>query len=128
MSTRYHQHKERLESLADLGRELTRRSKAKCELCGTGGERLQAVEVEPLPDQPDADHTIFLCDQCRYGVEGERLDPERWHFLQSVVWSDIPPVQITAVRMCRRLSEEGVNWATDILAELYLSPEIEARL
>ena len=110
------------------GRDLTRRSKAHCELCGAAGERLFAVEVEPLPDQPDPDHAVFLCEQCRDGSDGGELDPSRWRFLESAVWSEIPAVQVTAVRVCIRLENAGIGWAADVLAGLYLSPEVEAWL
>ena len=128
MATRYQQHKERQEALTMLGRDLTRRSKARCELCSAAGERLFTIEVEPLPDQPDPDHAVFLCEQCRDGSIGGKLEPNRWRFLESVVWSEIPAVQITAVRLCRRLENAGVGWAGDILSGLYLNPEVEAQL
>jgi protein PhnA len=128
MTTRYRQHQERQEALTMLGRELTRRSRARCELCGAAGVRLFAVEVEPLPERPDPDHAVFLCEQCRDGSCGGNLDPSRWRFLESAVWSENPAVQVTAVRLCRRLDKAGVDWVADVLAGLYLSPEIEAWL
>ena len=128
MSTRYQLHKDRLDAIANLGRDLTRRSKAKCELCSTSGERLLAMEVEPLPEQPAPEHSVFLCDTCSEEMANDTLDPIRWRFLESLVWSEIAPVQVTAVRLCRRLKDQGVSWAEDVLSDLYLSPEIEAWL
>jgi len=128
MTTRYRQHQERQEALTMLGRDLTRRSKARCELCEAAGERLFAVEVEPLPDRPDPDHAVFLCEQCRDGSDGGKLDPSRWRFLELSVWSEIPAVQVTAVRVCRRLEKAGVGWAADVLDDLYLNPEVAAWL
>jgi protein PhnA len=128
MSTRHHLHKERQDAIANLGRDLTRRSKAKCELCNASGKRLFAMEVEPLPHQPDTEHSVFLCERCSDDMARETLDPTRWHFLESLVWSEIAPVQVTAVRLCRRLQDQGVDWAEDVLSNLYLSPEIEAWL
>ena len=128
MSTRYQLHKERLDAIANLGRDLTRRSKARCELCGTSGTRLFAKEVEPLPEQPDPEHSLFLCEKCSDDMARDTLDPNHWRFLESMVWSEIAPVQVTAVRLCRRLKDQGVDWAGDILSDLYLSPEIEAWL
>lgn len=128
MSTRYLRHRERQEAIARLGRDLTRRSKARCELCASPGKSLQVMEVEPLPEQPDLEHSIFLCEECTNDMSRKKLDPSRWRFLESVVWSDIIPVQVTAVRLCTRLQAQGVDWAIDALAGLYLSPQIEAWL
>jgi hypothetical protein len=40
----------------------------------------------------------------------------------------VRPVQVTAVRLARRLSDDGVEWAIDLLSGLYLDPDIEARI
>jgi len=125
MAKGYDKHRERLEAVNALGRELTRRSSSKCELCGAGGVKLSGLEIEPLPAQPDPDHTLFACDICRDGISGGKLDGARWRFLESVIWSDIPVVQVTSVRMCRKLQEQGVGWAADLLDNVYLSPEVE---
>ena len=125
MSKGYDKHKERLEAVNALGRGLTRRSSSKCELCGSSGVKLSVVEIEPLSAQPDPDHTVFVCETCRDGIEGGKLEADRWRFLESVIWSEIPVVQVTSVRMCRKLQEQGAPWAADLLDNVYLSPEVE---
>jgi protein PhnA len=125
MAKGYHKNQVRQEAVACLGKELVRRSGAGCELCGVHGERLTVVEVEPAPEIPDADHSIIVCNTCRDGISGIRLAPARYHFLENAVWSDIPAVQVTAVRLCRRLAGDGTQWAGEILDNLYLSPAVE---
>lgn len=125
MSKGYRKHQERLDAVHFLGKTLVRRSGSKCELCGIAGEKLTIMEVEPVPENPSEDHAIFLCDACHEGCVGGKLQPMRWRFLESVVWSEIPAVQVTAVRICRRLQHEKVDWADDLLSGLYLSPEVE---
>ena len=44
-------------------------------------------------------------------------------FLSEMIWSPIAPVQILAIRICRMFS----YFSTE-LEDLYLSPEIEARI
>ena len=83
------------------------------------------VEVQPLPEEPEIDSTILICDTCKTGLSGNRIDKGRWVFLQGVVWSDVAPVQVTAVRMLRLLAEQGFDWAQGTLDGLYLDPEIE---
>jgi len=125
MTAGYQQNKVRQETLASLGRILARRSGSCCELCRASRTSLHSVEIEPVPEQPDPDRTLFVCELCYEGVRGGQLLPPRWHFLETMVWSDIPVVQVAAVRLCRRLYADGVEWAGEVLDGLYLSPEVE---
>jgi len=125
MAKGYDKHRERVKAVNALGRELTRRSSSKCELCGGAGVRLSGLEIEPLPAQPDPDHTLFVCDICRDGISGGKLKADRWRFLETVIWSEIPVVQVASVRMCRKLQEQGAGWAADLLDNVYLSPEVK---
>ncbi|HID96802.1 MAG TPA: phnA protein [Thermodesulfobacteriaceae bacterium] len=115
----------RQDAISTLGKTLVRRSGSRCELCGASGRGLTPMELEPLPPEPDPEHTILVCTLCREGIEGGKLDPKRWRFLESAVWSDIPPVQVAAIRMCRQLSTQGVEWAGTLLNSVYVSPELE---
>ncbi|MCB2184054.1 MAG: hypothetical protein KQH63_18675 [Desulfobulbaceae bacterium] len=125
MSRGHDLHKARLDAVASLGKTLVRRSGSKCELCEVAGESLRPVEIPPLPEEPDSEHAILVCSECRHGVEGGHLDQQRWRFLESIIWSDVSPVQVAAVRLCRSLSAEDCEWASALLDNLYISPEIE---
>jgi len=125
MATGLQKNRMRQEALADLGKGLARRAGSRCELCHAGGVGLVAFEVRPVPETPDPDRIAFICEQCIDGAEGGRLVPERWRFLETAVWSEVPAVQVLAVRLCRRLYEDGQEWAGNILAGLYLAPEVE---
>jgi len=125
MAAGFQQNKARQEELAALGRILARRSGSRCELCSVSGTSLYSVEVEPVPEQPDPERTLFVCQPCKESVSGGKLISPQLRFLETLVWSDIPVVQVAAVRLCRRLYSEGVDWAGDALADLYLSPEVE---
>ncbi len=114
----------RLDALAHLGKDLTRRSHAHCELCGHGDTRLDAVEVAPLPAEPNMEHTLFICEHCQKAMSPKGLNHQYWRFLETVIWSDMPAVQVTAVRLTRQLSAQGQDWATSLLEGLYLEPTI----
>ncbi len=114
----------RLDELTQLGKDLTRRSRAHCELCGHGGTSLAAFEVAPLPAAPSLEQTIFICDSCQKGMQAKDLSRQYWRFLETAIWSDLPPVQVTAVRLTRQLSAQGEDWATTLLDGLYLQPHI----
>lgn len=125
MSKGYKKHQDRLDNVLSLGKDLARRSKSKCELCDADHKPLNPFEVEPIQDTPTVDHAVLICDHCRDQIESNKLDPQNWRFLESVIWSDIPAVQVVAVRVCKILAANGVNWAQDLLANIYLSPEVE---
>lgn len=110
-----------------LGKELTRRARACCELCEASGVALTPYEVPPAPAEPTIETTLFLCETCLTQIENPRqLDPERWRFVANAVWSDIPAVQVVAVRMLKRLAKSQPWAATIIEEELYLDDETEA--
>ncbi len=125
MSKGYNQNKERQESISSLGKDLARRSKSKCELCDEGHRPLNPIEVAPVPETPCIEHAVLICDTCNEQIKNGKLEPQNWRFLESVIWSEIPAVQVTAIRICQLLSENGVSWAEELLSNVYLSPEIE---
>ena len=125
MSRGHEKHQQRLQELSFLGKILVRRSGARCELCSHAHGSLHSVEVEPVPDVPTVDHTLFLCDTCKDSVESGRLHPQEMHYLEEVIWSDLPVLQVTAVRLCRLLKDGGEAWAAELLENVYLSPEVE---
>lgn len=128
MAKGYSKSQERKYALAKLGGPLSRRSRSRCELCSDGGVGLHPTEVPPKPDDPDPDRTLLLCEPCADGVRGGRIDDARWRFLEEVVWSETPVVQVGAIRILRRLAKGGALWPTATLEVLYLSPEVEAWL
>lgn len=128
MARGYQKNKEHQEKVALLGKSLIRRCNRKCELCEAAGHGLKVIEVEPVPATPHEDHALMLCQFCRRMVETQEIDPAQTRFLESVIWSEIPAVQVTAVRMCRNLSAKGVDWAAQVLDTVYLNPEVEAWL
>ena len=125
MAKGYDRHQARKDAVVLLGRNLVRRCSSKCEICEAGGVALAPLEIKPLPEEPNIEHAIMICETCRHGVEGKTLDPVRWRFLESVVWNEIPAVQVTAVRLCRRLAADNCTWVNSLLENLYLAPEIE---
>lgn len=129
MANGLERHLQRREDIFLMGRELGRRSRSRCELCGERTS-LEIVEVPPLPEDPDPDHALMVCARCRTLVEGGKRKggAEELRFLCEAIWSELAPVQIVAVRAMRRLSDEGVDWAARALEDLYLDEAIEARL
>jgi protein PhnA len=121
------EHEARVAARNAFGKDLARRARSKCELCGRGGERLAVFEVPPIPREPDFGRCLLLCDDCLGPAEDTRRlrSGEHWRFLAAQAWSDNVMVQVLAVRLLRRLSGSQ-DWAREALDGLYLDEEVEA--
>ena len=118
-------HQARLETLNWFGRNLARRSGSACELCAATGVKLAAWEVAPLPETPEIDLCVFICETCQTQLETpKRIDPHHWMCLYTSAWSETPAVQVVAVRMLNVLSAE--SWTADLLDQLYIPAETQA--
>ncbi|MEP3347476.1 MAG: PhnA domain-containing protein [Litoreibacter sp.] len=87
------------------------RSNGACELCGA--EASEAVTVAPRDD------VIALCATCA----SEVADESHWRCLQGAVWSEVPAVQVQAVRQLRKLD---MAWAQEALDMVYLDDDLSA--
>ena len=124
MSKGRQKNQERLHAIQSLGRYLTRRAASKCELCHASTS-LEVIEIAPKPTEPQLDRALLVCAQCRNYVEkpSSTYEPSQLRFLAERIWSDIVPVQITAIRIARRISAYH-----SILEDLYISEEVQALL
>ena len=129
MAKGYDKHILRQQQVAGLGKQLARRAKSKCELCGAQA-KLKVMELTPLPEEPDPDSALLLCQSCQSYAHDKRpkLQPTAMQFLRDSVWSEVEPAQILAIRLTRKLSSNGESWAQSILEDLYVDPSIEQRL
>ena len=122
------QHQARLDAIQKLGRTLSRRCRSLCELCGTGGVALHATEVPPLPEHPNEEAAILVCEACTHQMRSKKPDATTLRFLEQTVWSDIVPVQLAAIHLLRRLAQQHVSWATECLDGLWIDDAIQAKL
>lgn len=126
MASGREKHEERMAIVSSFGKELARRAKSKCELCGESGVKLVIHEVEPVPKEPDIESCIMICESCDEQIREERkFKPgEHWRVLAETVWSEVPAVQVAAVRLLRRQADNQA-WARETLEGLFLEPEVE---
>ena len=127
MSRGRDKHQARLSAVARQGRNLSRRARNRCELCGEGGS-LKVVEVEPVLAEPDEARAILICPRCEGALGKKPPDPLSLRFLETAIWAEVPPVQSAGVRLVRRLAADGAPWAADALEGLYLDEKIAALL
>src|SRR5688572_25692824 len=104
-----------------LGKDLTRRSRGRCELCGGSGD-VRPYELPPFPEEPDPERTLMTCGRCREWLETGRIDPIQAHFLSEAVWSELLPVKLAAARLL--VASDGLDdpWLRDALEAANIDP------
>ncbi|MEE2787240.1 MAG: phnA protein [Myxococcota bacterium] len=126
MASGYQKNKARQDELSRLGKPLSRRAKSRCELCDSAGLKLTPFEVPPMGETPVLDRTVLICHVCTTSLESGPVDAAHARCLTNTMWSEVPAIQVCAVRILRQLAETGAHWASESLESLYLSPEVEA--
>ena len=117
-------HKQRLAQLSLFGKDLTRRAKHRCELCQSSGVSLSIFEVPPVALEPEFERCLFLCKDCTQQLKKfKQMDESHWYCLNHAVWSQIPVVQVLASSILHQLK---TPWASELLEQVYLTPEIES--
>jgi len=119
-------HDARVAAVQALGKDLSRRARSKCELCGEAGP-LRIHEPLPAPDAPELDEALLVCDACTMAIAGHR-DPHALRFLETAVWSELPIAQVAAVRLLEQLVADEVDWAADLADQLWIDESIRARI
>jgi protein PhnA len=113
--------------LSRLTKDLVRRSRSKCELCGKANVKLVVYELPPLDDEPYLDGCIFICESChKQIIQPQKMVPAYWRCLNHALWSEVPVVQVMSVRMLRRLVAAGQHWAEELLEHAYIESDLEA--
>jgi hypothetical protein len=79
-------------------------------------------------EDPDVERAIMVCEPCEKAMFSKHGPHDQMRSLEGVVWSEIVPVQIAALRLLRQLSGRDVVWARDTIDSLFIAPEVEALL
>ncbi len=127
MAKGYQENKERTATLSMFGKDLARRARSKCELCEASGVSLSVCEVPPVPSgMPEIERCVFICDSCREQfLNPKKFKPgEQWRCLAQTVWTEVPAIQVAAVRLLKRQADSQA-WAREALDGLFLDEEIE---
>lgn len=100
--------------------ELKERSGNQCELCASTAN-LSVYEVGPSSSNVRGNE-IYICAKCIAQIDKkEDFNPAHWSCLRTAMWSEVPPVQVTAWRLLNRLRTE--SWAAESLDMMYLDDE-----
>ncbi len=104
-----------------LGKDLTRRSRGRCELCD-GRVDVRPYELPPFPTDPDPERTLMTCGRCRTWLETERIEPIEAHFLSTAIWADVPPVKLAAARLLLAIDDLSDPWLRDAIEAANVDP------
>ena len=116
------EHEARKQEINSFGKDLARRCKSNCELCGENTS-LEIFEVAPV-SEPNFDKCVMICEACREQVEDAKtMNVNHWHCLNETAWSEVPAVQVLAWRLLKRLEAE--SWAQDLIEQMYLDEETQ---
>ncbi|MGL5100731.1 MAG: PhnA protein [Fusobacteriaceae bacterium] len=125
MAKGYDIYKERLDKVTWFGKELTRRSKSKCELCEATGVKLHVYEVPPVQEEPEVERCIFICDDCKDKIDRlKKIKENDLRFLSSSIWSEVLMVRAFSIYLLKNISGK-FGWAEDMLDDLYIDEDTE---
>lgn len=105
-----------------LGKDLTRRCRGVCELCGAKDEP-RPYELAPFPVEPDLERALLACARCRSWLDGAEIEPLQARFLSTAVWSDVAPVKLAAARLLLAVDDPHNPWVRDALEVIDVDPD-----
>lgn len=105
-----------------LGKLLTRRSRGRCELCGSRDD-VRGYELVPYADEPDPERALMACARCRAWLERGEADPVDAWFLSEAVWAEVAPVRLAAARMLLSIDDPGNPWIRETFEAAGVDPQ-----
>ncbi len=125
MARGYDEAKDRKNKVSLFGKNLSRRSKSTCELCGESGVSLNIYEVGKIEVEPDFDRCIHICNTCMDTIERlKKADENDLRFLNNAIWSEVPIVKATAIDIIKKINGR-YSWIDDLLDMVYIDEELE---
>ena len=126
MSTGFKGKFHRQNMLSRFAKDLVRRSRSHCELCGKSGVKLEVHEVPPIEEEPYVEGCVFICEGCHRQVDNpNHIVPAHWRCLNNALYSEVPAVQVMSFRLLKHLVAKNEHWAEELLEHAYLDPDVE---
>ncbi|MFM2161107.1 MAG: hypothetical protein RLZZ383_619 [Pseudomonadota bacterium] len=108
-------------SVGVLGKDITRRARSVCELCG-GRDSPRLFELAPFPSEPTPERTLLACARCRAWLEeDDAVDLDAAHFLGGAVWHALPAVRLAAGRLLHLVAKPPL-WVMDAVEACGVDP------
>ena len=103
-----------------MEKEIAKRSKGLCEVCGTDASAIYTVDPK---DTKDINGNVHLCSNCNDQLTGEKdIDANHWRCLNDAMWNEVDAVKVIAYRMLNQLKGEG--WPVDLIEMMYLEDDV----
>lgn len=123
MAKGFEKNKERKQKLSIFGKNLTKRSGSKCELCESSNKKLIIYELSPIPEEPEFERCVFICEDCLEQVK----NPDDYNYLRCLtnsVWSEIPVVSALSIIILRKIKDK-CDFANELLEQVFVDEEVE---
>ncbi|MGL5122957.1 MAG: PhnA protein [Fusobacteriaceae bacterium] len=123
MAKGYDLYMERKNIVSLFGKDLARRSKSKCELCGDSGVKLEVFELPPVPEEPCFETSIFICENCKGIIEkNNKLTENELRSISESVWSETLIIKACTISLLKKF-ETKYFWIQDFLESVYIEEE-----
>lgn len=117
--------KARKNNVTEFGKELVRRSKSTCELCGESGRSLSVYEVGKTEDDADLERCVHVCDECKTTIKKlNKASENDLKFLNHAIWSEENTVKAAAIHIISEI-DKRYSWIDDLLDMVYIDDELE---
>ena len=117
--------KARKNNVTEFGKQLVRRSKSTCELCGESGRSLSVYEIGKTEEDADLNRCIHLCDECKTTIKKvNKANENDLRFLNHAIWSEENIVKASAIHIISEI-EKRHGWIDDLLDMVYIDEELE---
>jgi protein PhnA len=119
--------KARKNNVTEFGKELVRRSKSTCELCGESGRSLSVYEVGKTDEEADLERCIHICDECKNTIKNlDKASENDLRFLNHAIWSEERGVKAAAFHIISELEgKDKYLWIDDLLDMVYIDDELK---
>ena len=106
-----------------LQSELIKRAQSSCELCLSASELKPYAVIQHSKLNPD--HYLCICNTCQSLLEAKPFTAStHWKCLTNQTEKPLIPLQIMLCRILTKLETQQVEWAEDLLDQLFFGIDI----
>jgi len=119
--------KARKNNVVEFGKEIVRRSKSTCELCGESGRSLSVYEIGKTEENADLERCVHVCDQCKSTIKKlDKASENDLRFLNHAIWSEVSAVKAAAIHIISELDDKNrYPWIEDLVEMVYIDDELK---
>jgi len=119
--------KARKNNIAEFGKEMVRRSKSTCELCGESGRSLSVYEIGKTDENADLERCIHVCDECKNTIKKlNKAGENDLRFLNHAIWSEENTVKAAALHIISEIEDRSrYSWIEDLVDMVYIDNDLK---